>query len=442
MATEDLELTDLEPRWERLVKWLPVNLRRFRRFRRHLLVFSLVVGPGIITANVDNDAGGIVTYSQAGAGYGYSLLWTLIPITVALIVVQEMVARMGVVTGKGLSDLIREEYGLRATFILMTLLLATNLGNTISEFAGLASGMSVLGVSRHIVVPLGAVFVWGLVVKGTYRMVEKIFLVACLFYIAYPLSCFLAHPRWGEALVGLVKPSFQFNSGYFYMIIGLVGTTIAPWMQFYQQASTVEKGIEVKNYAYARWDVIVGCTAVNVVAFSIIVACAATIYTIGHTRIESGADAALALEPLAGRAAGALFAFGLCNASLFAASILPLATAYYVCEGLGLESGINKRMHEAPTFYALYTGLIALSALAVMVLREKDQIPVILLSQVANGILLPLVLIYMLRLINRKDLMGDYCNTKTFNAIAWTTCVITILLTLIWVLSSFWNRRA
>ena len=439
MPTDDLELADLEAQPP---KWLPVNRRRFRQWRKHFLVFLAVVGPGIITANVDNDAGGIVTYSQAGAGFGYTLLWTLLPITVALIVVQEMVARMGVVTGKGLSDLIREEYGLRATFILMMLLLAVNLGNTISEFAGLASGMSVLGVSRYFIVPVGAVFVWGLVVKGTYRMVEKVFLVACLFYMAYPLSCFLARPRWGEALVSLIKPSFQFNSNYFYMIIGLVGTTIAPWMQFYQQASTVEKGIKVKNYAYARWDVIVGCTVTDVVAFFIIVACAATIYPTGHTEIRSGADAALALRPLAGRAAGALFAFGLCNASLFAASILPLATAYYVCEGLGLESGVNKRMHEAPAFYTLYTGLIGVGALAVILLPARDQIPVILLSQVLNGVLLPVVLIYMLRLINRQDLMGEYCNTKFINAIAWTTCVVTIVLTLISAVSSIWGRSA
>src|SRR5437667_437129 len=344
MPADDLELADLEAR---PAKWLPVNPRRFRQWRKHFLVFLAVVGPGIITANVDNDAGGILTYSQAGAGFGYSLLWTLVPITVALMVVQEMVARMGVVTGKGLSDLIREEYGLRATFILMMLLLAVNLGNTISEFAGLASGMSVLGVSRYFIVPAGAVFVWALVVKGTYRMVEKVFLVACLFYVVYPLSCFLAHPKWGEAL---------------------------------------------------------------------------------------------ALRPLAGRAAGALFAFGLCNASLFAASILPLATAYYVCEALGLESGINKRMHEAPAFYTLYTGLIGVGALAVILLPARDQIPVILLSQVLNGVLLPVVLIYMLRLINRQDLMGEYCNTKPLNVIAWTTCVVTIVLTLVSAVSSILGR--
>lgn len=400
-----------------------------------------VVGPGIITANVDNDAGGIITYSQAGARFGYSLLWTLIPITLALIVVQEMVSRMGVVTGKGLSDLIREEYGFRATFLLLVLLLITNLGNTISEFAGLASGMSVLGVSRYIVVPVGAALVWLLVVRGTYHTVEKIFLIACLFYIAYPLSAFLAHPHWSVALRATMVPSFHFNTPYLYMIIGLVGTTIAPWMQFYQQAAVVEKGIKAKNYVQARWDVIIGCTITDVVAFFIIVACAATIYSSGLRGIHNGADAARALEPLAGRAASALFAFGLCNASLFAASILPLATAYYVCEGLGLESGIDKRVKEAPTFYTLYTGLIVVSALAVILLSEDKQIPVIVLSQVANGILLPVVLILMLRLINRKDLMGEYRNSTLFNAIAWVTCVIVIVLTAFLMITTLFPAR-
>ncbi len=416
---------------------MPLKSKRFRHFRTNFLIFLAVLGPGIITANVDNDAGGILTYSQAGASYGYTLLWTLVPITVALIVVQEMVARMGVVTGKGLADLIREEYGFRTTFILMQMLLLADLGNTISEFAGLASGMEVLGVTRYIAVPLGAVLVWLLVVKGTYRFVEKVFLVACVFYVAYPLSCFLAHPRWSEAMLATVKPTFRFNSGYLYMLIGLVGTTIAPWMQFYLQSAVVEKGIKLKNYIHSQWDVIVGCVITDVVAFFIIVACAATIYVSGHHDIQNAGDAAVALRPLAGRAASWLFAFGLCNASLFSASILPLATAYYVCEGLGVESGINKRIREAPAFYALYTGLIALGALAVMLLSEQKQVPIILLSQVINGILLPFVLIFMLRLINRKDLMGTYSNTRTFNIIAWTTCVVMIALTLVLVVSTF-----
>jgi NRAMP (natural resistance-associated macrophage protein)-like metal ion transporter len=406
-----------------------------------VLIFLTVLGPGIITANVDNDAGGILTYSQAGAGYGFSLLWTLVPITVALIVVQEMVARMGVVTGKGLADLIREEYGFRATFILMIMLLIADLGNTISEFAGLASGMHVLGVNRYIAVPLGAVLVWALVVKGTYRMVEKVFLIACLFYLAYPLSCFLAHPDWLDALKSTAVPSFRLSSGYLYMLIGVVGTTIAPWMQFYLQSAVVEKGIKIKNYVHSRLDVVVGCIVTDVVAFFIIVACASTIYASGHGAIRTAGDAALALRPLAGRAASWLFAFGLCNASLFSASILPLATAYYVCEGLGVEAGINKRVREAPAFYSLYTGLILIGALAVMLLSESKQVPIILLSQVVNGILLPFVLIFMLRLINREDLMGSYRNSRLFNTIAWVTCVVMIVLTLALVVASFFPSR-
>ncbi len=323
------------------------------------------------------------------------------------------------------------------TFILMVCLLVADLGNTISEFAGLASGMSVFGVSRYIIVPLGAVLVWALVVKGTYKFVEKVFLVACVFYIAYPISCFLAHPVWKEAVVSTVSPSVQFGRSYLYMVIGLVGTTIAPWMQFYLQSAVVEKGIKIKDWAYSRWDVIVGCIATDVVAFFIIVACAATLYVSGHRNIADAGDAAMALRPLAGHAASALFAFGLVNAALLSASILPLATAYYVCEGLGLESGIGKRVEEAPTFYWLYTGLIVLGALAVVVLREQMQVPIILLSQVVNGIMLPFVLIFMLRLSNREDLMGAYKNTRTFNAIAWVTCVTMIILTVLLLSSLF-----
>jgi NRAMP (natural resistance-associated macrophage protein)-like metal ion transporter len=410
---------------------------RLKRWRINLVIFLSVLGPGIITANVDNDAGGIYTYSVAGARFGYSLLWSLIPITIALVVVQEMVARMGVVTGKGLADLIREEYGFRMTFILMIILLLADLGNTISEFAGLASGMSVFGVGRFVAVPLGAALVWLLVVKGTYRVVEKVFLLACFFYVSYLISGFMAHPDWERAAMDTVKPNLQLDAGYLYMIIGLVGTTIAPWMQFYLQSAVVEKGIKLKNYVQSRWDVIIGCIITDVVAFFIIIACAATIYQSGPRQIQDAADAAVALGPLAGRAATALFAFGLCNASLFSACILPLATAYYVCEGLGFESGINKRPHEAPTFYALYTGLIVLGALAVLVLKESMQVPIILLSQVANGILLPFVLIFMLRLCNREDLMGSHRNTRTFNIIAWSTCITMIVLTLLLLISTF-----
>lgn len=418
-----------------------VNRTKVRHFGTRALILLSVIGPGIITANVDNDAGGIYTYSVAGASYGYSLLWTLIPITIALIVVQEMVARMGVVTGKGLADLIREEYGFRITFILMSLLLVADLGNTIAEFAGLASGMSVFGISRYIAVPLGALLVWALVVKGTYRLVERVFLAACVFYVSYLFSAFFARPDWEKSLIETIRPSFQFRAPYLYMIVGLVGTTIAPWMQFYLQSAVVEKGVKLKNFFYSRLDVVVGCIITDVVAFFIIVCCAATIYLSGHREIKDAGDAALALRPLAGQAASALFALGLVNASLFSASILPLATAYYVCEGLGVESGINKRFHEAPAFYWLYTGLIVLGAFAVVLLSEQKQVPIILLSQVANGVLLPVVLFFMLRLSNRVDLMGTYRNTRVFNAIAWVTCVVMILLTLLLLVSTFFPGR-
>jgi Mn2+/Fe2+ NRAMP family transporter len=414
-----------------------VKNKTFKSFGIKLVIFLSVLGPGLITANVDNDAGGIYTYSLAGAKYGFSLLWTLIPITIALIIVQEMVARMGVVTGKGLADLIREEYGFRTTFILMVLLIICNLGNTVSEFAGLASGVSVFHMSRFVAVPLGAVFVWLLVVKGSYRYVEKVFLAACVIYIAYPVSCFLAHPDWTSSLVSTIKPSFQLNSGYFVMLIGLVGTTIAPWMQFYLQSAVVEKGVKMKDYLYSRLDVIVGCIITDVVAFFIIVSCAATLYMSGNRDIKNAGDAAMALQPLAGHAAGALFAVGLINASLFSACILPLATAYYVCEGLGLESGINKSFKEAPAFYWLYTSLIFLGMLAVVLLNEDQQVPMILVSQVANGILLPIVVIFMLQLTNREDIMGSYKNGRVFNVIAWVTCIVMIILTALAGISTF-----
>jgi len=416
---------------------MTVRLKSFRNLRIKLLIFLAVLGPGIITANVDNDAGGIYTYSVAGAKYGFSLLWTLIPITIALIIVQEMVGRMGVVTGKGLADLIREEYGFRTTFILMVLLIICNFGNTVSEFAGLASGVSIFHMSRFVAVPLGAIFVWLLVVKGSYRYVEKAFMAACVIYLAYPVSCFLAHPDWKGSLFSMGKVSFQGSAGYLYMTIGLVGTTIAPWMQFYLQSAVVEKGVKIKEYLYSRLDVIVGCIITDVVAFFIIVACAATIYVSGHREIKDAADAAMALRPLAGPAAAALFAVGLVNASLFSACILPLSTAYCVCEGLGVESGINKRFGEAPAFYWLYTSLIFLGALAVVFLSEDQQVPIILLSQVANGVLLPFVVIFMLQLTNREDLMGPYKNGRAFNIIAWATCIVMIVLTAMLALTSF-----
>jgi Mn2+/Fe2+ NRAMP family transporter len=410
-------------------------LRKIPKTR--LLVFLAVVGPGFITANVDNDAGGIFTYSQAGAQFGYSLLWTMIPITIALVVVQEMAARMGAVTGKGLSDLIREEFGFRLTFIVMVTLVVTNFGNVVAEFAGIASSMELFGLSKYIVVPVAAVIVWALVVRGTYRSVEKIFLTASAFYVCYIIAGLLAHPDWKAAAFATVtRPQAAGirNYGYLYMVIGLVGTTIAPWMQFYLQASIVEKGITVRQYRASWWDVVLGCIFTDIVAWFIIVACAATLYANGHHDISSGADAAQALRPLAGEYAYLLFAAGLFNASLFAASILPISTAYAVCEGLGLESGLDKEFHEAPVFYWLYTLLIVAGA-GFLLIPRLPLVYVSVLSQVANGVVLPIVLVFMLLLTNDRELMGEHVNTRGFNIVAWVTVVVMIALTIAMVLT-------
>src|SRR5512136_389246 len=336
-----------------------------RSLWRNVALFLAVVGPGLITANVDNDAGGITTYSLAGAQYGNKLLWTLIPITVALVVVQEMSARMGVMTGKGLADLIRENFGVKVTFWVMVALLVADVGNTVAEFSGAAASVGIFGVPAWVSVPLTAVAVWLLVLKGTYRQVEKVFLVACAFYVAYPISSFLARPDWAEVLRATATPSFEMNAGYVGMLIGVVGTTIAPWMQFYLQSAVVEKGIKPEHYPHSRLDVVVGCIITDVVAFFIIAACAATIWKAG-LKIETAEQAALALGPLAGRHASWLFAFGLFNASFFAATILPLATAYYVCEAFGWESGIDRKWGEAKQFYGLYTGIVVLGAAVVL----------------------------------------------------------------------------
>ncbi len=405
---------------------------------RILLAFA-VLGPGFITANVDNDPNGIFTYSQAGAQYGYSLLWTILPITIALIVVQEMCARMGVVTGKGLSDLIREEFGLRVTVIVMFLLVLVNFGNVIGEFAGVASSLGLFHLSKYISVPVVAVLVWLLAVRGDYKNVEKIFLAASVFYIAYIIAGVLSQPSWHTALLATVKlpPRTVWKDGsYLFMVISVIGTTIAPWMQFYLQSSIVEKGVRVKDYAASRVDVIVGSIFTDVVAWFIIVACAATLYVHGLGSIQDASDAAVAMKPLAGPYAFLLFAFGLFNASFFAASVLPLSTAYVVCEGLGVESGVDKKFKEAPFFYWLYGGLIAGGA-AVVLIPNFPLINWAIESQALNGILLPIVIVLMLLLINRKDLMGKHTNSRWFNAIAWATAIIVSILSVMLMVQQF-----
>jgi Mn2+/Fe2+ NRAMP family transporter len=405
---------------------------KLKSWKARLVLFLAVVGPGLITGEGGNDAGGIWTYSIAGARFGYSLLWAMIPATIALIVVQEMAARMGAVTGKGLSDLIREEFGFRITFFLMTALVVTNFGNIVAEFAGVASSLELFGISRHIVVPLAAAAVWLLVVRGTYGSVERIFLVSSIFFVCYIFAGILAKPDWKAAAVATITRADNDtgNYGYLYVytLIGLVGTTIAPWMQFYLQASIVEKGITPRQYRASRLDVIIGALFAAIVAWFIIVACAATLHVAGMTEIKDASDAAQALRPLAGEYAYLLFAAGLFNASLFAASVLPISTSYAVCEGLGFESGLDKKFHEAPAFYWLYTLLIVAGA-GVLMVPSLPLARIIVMSQVVNGIVLPFILIFMLMLANDRELMGEHVNSKALNVIAWFTVGVMIALT-------------
>ena len=415
---------------------MPVNLSRMkttvfqsisrRRIWRSLGLFFALIGPGIITSNVDNDAGGITTYSLAGADFGLGLLWLLIPITLALIIIQEMCARMGVVSGKGLSDLIRERFGARVIFYLMIVLFLANLGNTISEFAGVAASMEIFGVSKYISVPLGAILVWWLVVKGSYKSVEKVFLVACLFYLSYIISGFMGKPDWGEIRSAVLTPTLRFDLPFLVMALGIIGTTIAPWMQFYLQSSVVDKGLKVHDYQYTRMDVILGSLTVNIVAFFIIMLCAVTLFQSG-IKIESARDAALALAPLAGKYCSWLFAFGLLNASLFAASILPLSAAYTICEAFGWESSLNRKFAEAPQFYGLYFLMIFLGA-GIILLPAMPLISIMFYPQVINGVLLPFILIFMLLLINDRRIMGQYTNSLFMNIIAWLTVAALIFL--------------
>ena len=400
----------------------------WKRLRYPIVMFLGVLGPGFITAMVDNDAGGILTYSQAGARWGYLPLWTLLPITILLIVTQEMCSRMGAVTGKGLQDLIREEFGLRTTFLMMAALVLVNLTNIMADFAGIASSLELFHISRYITVPLGAIAVWLLVVKGSYNSVEKIFLILCLVYVAYVISGILVRPNWKEAAIYSVRPVLMLEGSYITMVIGMVGTSVAPWMQFYQQAAVVEKGIGPKEIAASRVEVTLSCILTSVVAFFIVVACAGAIYNVEPRDITDAAQAALGLKPF-GQYAYILFAAGLFNASLFAACILPLSTAYSVCEGLGFESGVNQKFGEAPIFYWLFTLLIAIGA-GVILIPGFPLIPMILVSQVINGIMLPFVLIFMALLINKPKLMRERINSRFHNAVVWLSVILLIGLAL------------
>ncbi len=399
--------------------------------RREILIFLTVLGPGLITAMVDNDAGGIATYSVAGARFGYELLWVLVFTAILLTLVQEMTVRMGMVTGKGLAALIRERFSLRLTAFIMLILLITNFANTVSNFAGLAASMQLFGVPSWLAVPPLAALIWWLVVRGTYKRVEKVFLIASLVYISYIIAAFLAKPDWGEVGKALVTPSPQFNTTYLVMMVTIIGTTIAPWMQFYQQAAIVDKGLDASKLRYERLDTVIGSVLMTLVAMFIVIACAAAFYynpQAGATTITTAEEAATALAPVAGSYASYLFGLGLLVASLFAGSILPLSTSYTVCEAFGWESGVDRPYREAPRFYFIYTFFIAGSAALVII----PNIPLVLLmviSQTMNGILLPVIMVCMLILINDRDIMGAYVNPPRLNVVMWmVTILITVLI--------------
>ncbi len=435
---------DITARWadwdERLNRIRSV----IRPFRKRIAMFFAIVGPGLIVSNVDNDAGGIYTYAQSGAQFGNTVLWTLIPMTLVLYISLEMCSRLGAYSGKGLSDLIREEFGFRVTFFLMAVVLVVNLGNVMAEFTGVFWATDVLGINKFVSVPLAAILVWILVVHGSAKWVERVFLTICLVYFSYVISAFLAKPDWLIALLHLLPPHLtqfvptirpfvqvpKFNATYAVIIAGLVGTTIAPWQHFYLQAAVVEKRVGPRQYAHTRNDVLVGSISCMVIVFFIIVCTAATLYVNGIHQIDNAGTAALALKPLAGKGASVLFAIGLLNASIFAASILPLSTAYVVCEALGFESGIDRKLGEAKIFYGLYTAIIILGAGLVLFLGSHAN-AILLWSQVLNGFLLPVVMIFILILVNRRDLVGDKVNSRGFNWVAWISTVAVIVLTLV-----------
>ena len=405
-------------------------MKRWKNF----LLFLTVMGPGIITANIDNDASGITTYSVAGARFGYELLWTLIPTTIALVVIQEMVGRMGVITGKGLADLIRENYGVKAAFYLMLGLFVANFGNTVADFAGWAASMEILGLSKYIMVPIGALAIWMLVAKGSYRFVENVLLLACLIFIGYIISGFMAKPDWAAVARSTFIPHLKWDSEYIYLSIGIIGTTITPWMQFYLQSSIAEKGIKKEDYKASRLDVIFGCSITDIISFFIIVTCATTLFPHG-IRVDEASEAALALKPFAGNYASLLFAVSLANASILGAIIVPLATAYYICEAMGWEAGVNKTFREAPQFMGIYTMMLVTGAVVVLI-PNAPLVFLMVLSAVINGLMLPFVLVFVILLINNTKIMGEHVNSKGYNAISWATVVTVAVLTVLFVCST------
>ena len=410
------------------------GMRRTVARRKRLLGYLAILGPGMITANAGNDAGGIATFASVGAEFGYSLLWILIPITISLGIVQEMCARMGAVTGKGLADLIRERFGVRWTAVVMLALLIANAGVTVSEFVGIAAATELFGVYRYISVPLAAGLIWWLVVKGSYQRVERVFLLMSLVFLGYIVSAFMSRPDWSGVAVGLMKPSFKLEHAFLFTFVAIVGTTISPYMQVYVQSSVVEKGVTAEDYSKTKTDVWAGTIFAVLIVFFIIVSTAATLHK-GGIHISSAADAARALSPLAGKYAEALFAIGLFGASMLAAGVLPLATAYSISEALGFEKGVSRSFREAPIFIGIFTFLVAVGA-AIAVIPNLPLIRVLLVTQVINGLLLPVVLFAVLRLVNNRELMGNHVNGPLYNIAAWLTAIVVTGLSLLFILIS------
>ena len=400
-----------------------VSLRRFHRPPTGLLKWLLILGPGLIASSAGNDAGGIATYSQAGAKFGYDLIWVMVVIIVSLAVVQEMGARLGAATGRGLLELIRERFGIGWALLAMGILFVANSGIVVSEFLGIGAAAELFGISKWLAVPVAAILLWYLVIFASYAWVEKIFLLMTLVFFAYPVAAVLARPDWGEVARGSFVPTFHADQEYLFLLVGLLGTTITPFMQLFQQSSTVERGVARRHYGPERVDAYVGAIFSNLISIAMIIATAATLFQAGQTEIESAADAARALEPFAGSAAKTLFAVGLMGASMLAGAVLPLATAYAVSEVLGVPKGVNLDFRRAPIFFGLFTGMIFFGA----VLSLIPNLPVIqwlVTVSVLNGVLLPVMLIFILRLTNDERLMGGLKNSRVYNILGWGTFML------------------
>jgi len=421
--------TDARGEGQRLLRRSAQRVRRRIERRPRLFVYLAIFGPGVITASAGNDAGGIATFASVGADHGYHLLWVLIPLTFSLGIVQEMCARMGAVTGKGLADLIRERFGVRWTALVMLALLVANGGVTVSEFVGIAAAMELFGVARYVSVPIAAIAIWWLIVKGSYQRVERVFLAMSLVFLGYVIAAFLAHPPWATVALELVHPHFDLSPAYLFTFVAVIGTTISPYMQVFIQSSVVEKGVRPENYRLTRIDVWVGTVFAILIVFFIVISTAATLHVRGE-HVDSAAEAARALRPLAGAYAELLFAIGLFGASMLAAGVLPLATAYSISEALGFEKGVSSSFREAPIFLGIFTFLVALGALIAM-MPGLPLIRVLLVTQVINGVLLPIILFAVLRLVNDRELMGEYVNGPVYNLTAWATAIIVSALSLL-----------